>query len=179
MPVLAGLLVGCSSGNRSFVVSESAPPTTTAPTTTAPTTSTGRASTSSTAGSSPTTDGSTAGAAPDPCTLVTAADATEAFGEPAQPGTQSSTECWWSTDGDLKTINVIIRSDDLDGWRSGLQNSSWTKIDLGDEGYAGKALDSITFRQGDTIYEVNVVFSTRGEPQQIVQDLAQKVASRT
>lgn len=49
---------------------------------------------------------------------------------------------------------------------------------MGDEGYAGKALDSIEFRVGDTVYEVNVVYSTKGEPDQVVQELAAKVASR-
>jgi hypothetical protein len=178
MPVLAVLLVGCSRGSGSFVVSESPPPTTAA----ASTSSSARPSTSSTASTASTerttTAGPTSGSPPDPCTLVTEADATEAFGEPAQAGTQGSTECWWNTDGDLKTINVIIRSDDLDAWRSGFQNSYWAKVDLGDEGYAGKAFNSVTFRKGATIYEINVLYSTVGDPEHIVQDLAGKVASR-
>lgn len=112
------------------------------------------------------------------CRLVTRADAEQAFGEPAVAGTQSSDECWWSTANDLKTINVIVRQPDLDSWRQGHQNSQWESVSLGDEGFAGKALDSIEFRVGDTVYEVNVVYSTKGDPQAVVQDLAAKVASR-
>lgn len=112
------------------------------------------------------------------CELLTQRDAAEAFGEAAIAGDQRQDECWWSTANDLKTVNVIRRTGDLDTWRSGYQNAQWQPIELGDEGYAGKALDSITFRVGDTTYEINVVYSTAGDPRQVVNELAAKVAAR-
>jgi len=113
------------------------------------------------------------------CELLPEADVVEAVGEPVTAGDQRQDECWWSTKADLKTVNLIRRTDqDVDEWRSGYQNSSWKKIDLFDEAYAGKVLDSITFRIGTTTYEVNVVYSTKGDPEQVVQDLTDKVTGR-
>ena len=74
--------------------------------------------------------------------------------------------------------HVIRRYGEVDEWRRGYQNDTWKKIDLGDEAYRSKALDSITFRLSETTYEVNVVFSTKGDPETIVNDLAKKVYSR-
>lgn len=128
-------------------------------------------------GSTSSTDGSS-GDESAACELLTQRDAADAFGEAAIAGDQRQDECWWSTANDLKTVNVIRRTDDLDTWRSGYQNAQWEPIELGDEGYAGKALDSITFRVGDTTYEINVVYSTSGDPRQVVNDLAAKVAAR-
>ena len=94
-------------------------------------------------------------------------------------GTQSSDECWWSTANDLKTINVIVRQPDLDSWRQGHANDTWESVSgLGDEAFASKALDSIELRVGDTVYEINVAYSTKGDPKAIVQQLADTVASR-
>ena len=39
-------------------------------------------------------------------------------------------------------------------------------------------MDSIAFRIGTTTYEVNVVYSTKGDPAQVVQDLTDKVTGR-
>lgn len=106
-------------------------------------------------------------------------DAVEAaFGEPVAAGPQSSDECWWSTANDLKTVNLIRRSDDVATWRSGYDNRFWVPNDFGDEGYTGTALTSIVWRIGPTQYEVNVVYSTRGEPEQVVEELAEGVATR-
>lgn len=174
---------GCSSSGP---VTVSEVPSGSAAGTAPSTASRSTSSPATTARTSPTTagdEGSTstsrgAGQPIDVCELITEADASQAFGQPAMAGTQSTDECWWSTANDLKTVNVIRRSEDLDQWRSGYQNSSWEPIDLGDEGYAGKGLDSITFRLGDEIYEINVVYSTKGDPKQVVNDLAQTVRSR-
>lgn len=117
-------------------------------------------------------------ALPRACDLITQEDAARALGGPAVAGDQRRDECWWSTANDLKTVNIIRRSEDLDQWRSGYQNSNWEKVDRGDEGYAGKGLTSIVFRIGETQYEINVVFSTKGDPRQVVNDLADTVLGR-
>jgi len=175
----AGLLAlaACSSSTSSTATS-----TTTA---TSPSTSSSRPSTADSSGSS--TRSTEASASTESsgtetaaaCRLVTKAEAEAAFGEPAIAGTQSSDECWWSTANDLKTINVIVRQPDLDSWRQGHANDTWESVGgLGDEAFASKALDSIELRVGDTVYEVNVVYSTKGDPKAVVQQLAQTVASR-
>lgn len=143
------------------------PSTTTEPTETTETTDQ--------AGPSSTTDEAALARA---CDLITEADAARALGEPVVAGDQRRDECWWSTANDLKTVNIIRRSDDLDVWRSGYQNSKWEKVDRGDEGYEGKGLTSIVFRIGETQYEINVVFSTKGDPRQVVNDLADTVLGR-
>lgn len=117
-------------------------------------------------------------ALPTACALLPEADVVEAFGEPVAAGTQGTDECWWSTANDLKTVNLIRRTEDLATWRSGYDNDFWTPNDFGDEGYTGRALTSIVWREGDVQYEVNVVYSTRGNPERVVQDLATRVAAR-
>ncbi len=125
------------------------------------------------------TDGSTGGVAlPAACELITGDDAEDALGEPVQAGEQRMDECWWSSANDLKTVNIIRRRDDVETWRQGYQNDKWEAVDLGDEGYAGKVLDSISFRLGTTTYEVNVVYSTEGDPQRVVKDLTTLVVAR-
>jgi len=125
-----------------------------------------------------TTDAGDAPSAPDACDLITEDDAATAFGEAVEAGEQDSDECWWHSRNDLKTVNIIRRSGDVDEWRSGYQNEHWEAVDRGDEGYAGRTLDSIVFRLGDTMYEVNVIYSTKGDPEQVVNDLADTVLSR-
>jgi hypothetical protein len=120
----------------------------------------------------------TPGALVAACDLITQQDSTEAFGEPAIAGTNSRDECWWFTADNLKTVNIIRRSDDVETWRSGYQNEFWVPNGLGDEGYSGKTLDSVVFRVGAIEYEINVVYSTSGDPRQVVNDLAAKVISR-
>lgn len=117
-------------------------------------------------------------ALPTACELITEADAASAFGEPVTAGTQGRDECWWSTANDLKTVNVIRRTDDVATWRSGYRNDFWTPNQFGDEGYTGKVFNSVVFRIGDTQYEINVVYSTRGDPAKVVQGLAETVVSR-
>lgn len=125
-----------------------------------------------------TDDGSADGLTPA-CDLLTEEDVTEALGEPVVPGDQRTDECWWSTENDLKTVNLIRRTDeDLETWREGYDNPQWEAADFGDEGYRGKTLDSIVFRIGDTVYEVNVVFSTKGDPDVVVESLAERVLTR-
>ena len=168
-------LVACSSSTSTTTASSTtAPPATTA----APATTRAPASTTTTEAGS-TEDTEAGGATPAACRLVTQADAEAAFGEPAVAGTQSSDECWWSTANDLKTINVIIREPDLDSWRQGHANDTWESVSgLGDEAFASKALDSVEIRVGDTVYEINVVYSTKGDPKAVVQQLSETVASR-
>lgn len=115
---------------------------------------------------------------PGACDLLTEADVVAAFGERVTPGPQSTDECWWSTANDLKTVNLIRRTDDLATWRAGYDNDFWTPNDLGDEGYTGKALTSVVWRMGEVQYEVNVVYSTRGKPEQVVQTLAEQALGR-
>jgi hypothetical protein len=135
--------------------------------TSATTTST-RDSLASTTTSPPSGAASPTGALPAACTLITQADASRAFGENAIAGDQSSDECWWSTANDLKTVNIIRRSDDLATWRAGYRNQFWI----------AKAVDSVVFRIGGDQYEINVVYSTKGDPRTVVQDLAATVISR-
>ena len=118
------------------------------------------------------------GAAPAACELITETDAAAAFGEPVTAGTQSRDECWWFSANDLKTVNVIRRTDDVATWRAGYQNDFWVPNQLGDEGYTGKALTSVVFRIGATQYEINVVYSTRGDPAKVARGLAATVVSR-
>lgn len=125
-----------------------------------------------------TDDGSSDGVTPA-CDLLTEEDVTEALGEPVTAGDQRTDECWWATANDLKTVNLIRRTDeDLQSWREGYDNPQWKAADFGDEGYRGKTLDSIVFRIGDTIYEVNVVFSTKGDAGEVVESLAERVLTR-
>lgn len=112
------------------------------------------------------------------CTLLTRADAEEAFGEPAEAGTQSSDECWWNTEHDLKVMNLIVRdSEDLDDWRAGHDNEYWEPYDLGDEAYRGKVLDSIVFRIGTVTYDLNVVFAGP-DMDRVVDVLAEHIRER-
>ncbi len=115
---------------------------------------------------------------PAACTLLTGPDVAAAFGEPAVAGDQRADECWWSSTDDLKTVNLIRRTDDVTTWRSGYDNEFWTPNDLADEGFTGTALDSVVWRVGDVQYELNVVYSTSGDPRQVATDLAEKVAAR-
>ncbi len=122
----------------------------------------------------------TAGAATKPaaCTLLTKRAVTKAIGEPATNTDKRNDECWYESKNGLKVVNLIRRTDDVDTWRSGYQNSFWTANDYGDEGYTGKALDSIVWRNGTTEYEVNVVYSTKGNPRRPVEQLAKQVNAK-
>jgi len=154
------------------------------PATTAPGTTPLRRSTTTTAdGSAPSGTADPADTvAPDrlpaACDLLVEADVQEAFGEPVTAGLQTRDECWWSTANDLKTANLSRRTDALDTWRAGYDNDFWQPTDLGDEAYRGIVLDSIVWRVGDVQYEVNVIFSTAGEPDKIIETLARAAAAR-
>ncbi len=115
---------------------------------------------------------------PAACELLLEADVVAAFGQPVTAGPQTQDDCWWGTANDLKNVNLIRRTDDLETWRSGYDNDYWRTIDLGDEAYQGTVLHSIVWRVGDVQYEVNVNFSTAGDPDQIVETLAQAAAAR-
>ena len=93
-------------------------------------------------------------------------------------GDQRDDECWWSSADDLKTVNLIRRTGDLTTWRSGYDNDYWVPNGLGDEGYTGTAFDSVVWRIGDVQYEINVVYSTSGDPRQVATDLADQVVAR-
>jgi hypothetical protein len=135
------------------------------------TTTTGRTTTTPT-----TDDGATS--LPRACTLLTQADVEAAFGEGALNVTDTTDECWWSSATDLRTANLIRRTDDLDTWRAGYDNATWRPNDLGDEGYTSTALGSVVWRVGDAQYEVNVVYSTSGDEQGDARALAQRAAAR-
>ena len=117
-------------------------------------------------------------ALPAACDLLRETDVRTALGEPVVAGPQSRDECWWSTANDLKTVNLIRRTDDVATWRSGYENDFWTPNDRGDEGYTGRALTSVVWRIGATQYEVNVVYSTRGDPEAVVETLADLALGR-
>lgn len=186
VPVI-GVAACTSSGSITAVSESSARPATTS--TTSATSTTEEAVTSTTADdddpatteAEPDDDSTTtteAGNLPRACDLLTEDEVTEALGEPVVTGDERADECWWSSVGDLKTVNVIRRTDDLDTWRRGYQNDSWERNDFGDEGYSGNVFDSIVFRIGEVHYEINVIYSTTGDPDQVVLDLARKVESR-
>lgn len=178
--VAGALALGACSTSSTSTSSSSAPSSSTTSSSAAPAT-TGTVVPPDRSGSAgPATDDTTSGeATAAACRLVTRADAEAAFGEPAVAGTQSSDECWWSTANDLKTINVIIREPDLDSWRQGHANDTWESVSgLGEEAFASKALDSVELRVGNTVYEINVVYSTKGDPKAVVQQLSETVASR-
>jgi hypothetical protein len=105
-------------------------------------------------------------------------DVEAAVGEDVVNLEDATDECWWATPDDLVTVNLIVREDDPASWRAGYQNDFWEPVELGDEGYAGEVLDAIAFRVGATQYEVNVVYSTSGDPAQVVRTLADVVESR-
>lgn len=127
------------------------------------------------------TDDTDPGELPEACDLLSEADAAAAFGEPVEPGeTNSAFECWWSSENDLKTVNLKLSEPDLEEWRSGLDNDSWEPVDLGDEGYRGVGVfDTVEFRVGDRVIEINVVFSTSGDPEAVLDELAEAAASRS
>jgi hypothetical protein len=112
------------------------------------------------------------------CTLLSKRDVTKAIGETAVNTDKRTDECWYESRNGLKTVNLIRRTDDVATWRSGYENGFWTANAYGDEGYTGKALDSIVWRDGKTEYEVNVVYSTKGNPRAAVEELAKKVNAR-
>jgi hypothetical protein len=121
-----------------------------------------------------------AGAATKPaaCTLLTKRAVTKAIGEPAVNTDRRTDECWYESKNGLKVVNLIRRADDVETWRSGYQNNAWTTNDYGDEGYTGTALDSVVWRDGKTEYEVNVVYSTKGNPRTAVEKLAEQVNAK-
>lgn len=112
------------------------------------------------------------------CSAMTEADATKAFGEPAITKEQASDQCWYESANGLKIANIIKRVGPVKPWRNGYQNKFWSPNTYGDEGYTGKALDSIVWRDGNKQYEVNVVYSTKGNPRRAVQQLAKAAYAR-
>jgi hypothetical protein len=113
------------------------------------------------------------------CDLLTEDDVAEVFGEPVTPGeSNSDSECWWYSENQLKTVNLFVSQPDLDEWRSGVANDSWQPVDLGDEGYVGVGMFyTAEFLVGDTVLEINVVFSTSGDPDAVLEELAERVAA--
>ena len=112
------------------------------------------------------------------CSALTEADATKAFGEPAITKEPASDQCWYESANELKIANPIQRVGPVKPWRAGYRNKFWSPNSYGDEGYTGKALDSIVWRDGNKQYEVNVVYSTKGNPRRAVQQLAKAAYAR-
>jgi hypothetical protein len=112
------------------------------------------------------------------CSAMTEADATKAFGEPAITKEQASDQCWYESSNGLKIANLIQRVGPVKPWRAGYRNKFWSPNSYGDEGYTGKQLDSIVWRDGNKQYEVNVVYSTKGNPRRAVQQLAKAAYAR-
>jgi len=147
------------------------------------TTSTDTGSTDTGSSDTGSSDGgsSDGGDAPEACDLLTEDDVTDVFGEPVSAGeTNSARECRWSTENDLKVVNLEVSEPDLDEWRRGVDNDSWEPVSLGDEGYRGVGMfDTVEFRVGDRVIEVNVVFSTSGDADAALEELAERVAANT
>jgi hypothetical protein len=113
------------------------------------------------------------------CSLITQADAEAAFGEPVFLVNDDGYQCFWESGGaGLKSLNINRDTPDLDEWRAGLTNDTWMASDYGDEGFSSRVLSSIEFRVGDVVYDINVNYSTDGDPDKIVVDLAELVLSR-
>jgi hypothetical protein len=183
---IAALLAGCSSSAPQTGAQAQAPGTTLASetpatglatelTTTSPSAPETVASVDSTADSPVGSD------TPPPklCDLINEQDAVAAFGEPVRLVNDDSYQCFWKSEGaGLKGININRDTPDLAEWRLGHDNDSWEKNDFGEEGFSSKVFDSIEFRIGDTVYDLNVNYSTEGDPRKIVNDLAKLVLSR-
>jgi hypothetical protein len=117
----------------------------------------------------------------DACSLLTRTDAEEAFGEPVvDDSDQYADECWWTSEGaGLKSVNLRIAQPDLEEWRAGHDNDDWEPIDLGDEAFVRVGpFSSVELRVGDAVYEVNVTYSTSGDPDAVALELAELVAAR-
>jgi hypothetical protein len=176
---LALMLVGCSSTAPQAVVvgpSTAAPAVSESLVTVAPT----APSPDSTASVDPAADtAAISDSAPKLCELITEQDAVAAFEESARLVNDDSYQCFWKSEGaGLKGININRDTPDLAEWRAGHDNDSWEPNDYGEEGFSGKVLNSIEFRIGDTVYDINVNYSTKGDPDKIVNDLAVLVLSR-
>jgi len=114
------------------------------------------------------------------CTYLSKRDVERAFGEPVRKIDRSTDARWFeSKKHGLKRVNFTRSYDDVATWRAGHQNAYWTTNDFGDEGYTGKALDSIEWRQGNVQYYVDVVYSTKGNARAAVGQLAKKVYANT
>lgn len=117
------------------------------------------------------------------CDLFTQAEVEDAFGEAVTIDDGTSGECWWATKTQLKTLVVKRNSapdtaEGIEQRRSGFDNSSWDSIDLGTEGFRGKVLPSVDWLIGDQNIEVNIAWSTKGDPLPIVEKLARLADSR-
>ena len=74
------------------------------------------------------------------CSLLSVDDVEAVFGEAVADDSardEYASECWWSTDGDLRTANLKLAQPDLEDWSAAHENDSWETVDLGDEGYVG------------------------------------------
>ena len=113
------------------------------------------------------------------CTLVTLADVEKAIGESAAVVTDSRDECWYENKSSQKVVNMRRKDEDPLEWRAAfVGNDQWVSINVGEEAYAGKALASIEFRSKDVQYEVNVIYSTKGDPKQVVGSLTKLLAAK-
>ncbi len=118
-----------------------------------------------------------------PCEIFTVAEIEEAFGEPVTVDDSQSGECWWETGTRLKTVTFVRDSapdtdEALEAWRSGFDNDQWEPIDLGSGGYRGKGVPSVDWIQGGYRFQVNLAWSTKGDPYPIAERLARLAASR-
>jgi hypothetical protein len=118
--------------------------------------------------------------ASDPCKLLSQPDAAAAFGQAAEGGPSSAWECRWASKADLKVASLEISTDvNVEEWRAGFEQSrSWIKVTLGDEAYRSAVISSVEIRVGTTVYELNVNYSTDGNPDAIVDQFSEKLIQR-
>jgi hypothetical protein len=110
------------------------------------------------------------------CELLPQADVEAAFGETVTKN--DGITCRYDTATGLKSVEVDRSYSEPEEWRSGFVDSDfWKPIDMGTEGWAGKGVPSIEFQFRDVQYEINVGWSTDGDPYAVAQKLASIVES--
>lgn len=117
------------------------------------------------------------------CDVLAKAEVEAAFGETVTVDDATTGECWWETKTTLK--RMVFKRDSapdtpeaLAERRRGFDNSSWEKIDLGTDGFRGKVVPSVDWLIGAHQFELNVAWSTKGDPYPIAEKLARLVDSR-
>jgi hypothetical protein len=118
-----------------------------------------------------------------PCEVLTKAEIEAAVGEAVSVDDSISGECWWSSRTNLKTVAFKVSSapDTLEGLherRNGFENTAWSTIDLGTEGFQGKLIPSVDWLIGAFNVELNIAWSTNGDPYPIAEKLARLADNR-
>jgi hypothetical protein len=136
---------------------------------------------------------SQAGAAVDPCTLITQAEAAAALGEPVDPGKQAAagaSSCLWSGNDPSKIVStdavdvaVIDVSTFNQSHKAGAGITVTPVPGLGDEAYfvdLGMGFVNLHVRKGSTTFTVDVMLSGASNDKVMAADksLAQLIVGR-